>query len=160
LFQWEHTLREVWLDGRALPSGESLDNLGPAFYGHSVGRWEGDTLVVDTVGLDPRPWLDGNGNPKGFQARIEERWRKVDADTLELRMNLYDPEHYTAPWMGDNDPKIFKRIPNESPDLSPFGWFGLFSGITEQLCAPVNEVEEYNKRFRDPAALGEDAGTF
>ena len=49
---WEWTLRELWLDGRQLPSGDNLENLGPAWYGHSVAQWQGDTLVVNTVGLD------------------------------------------------------------------------------------------------------------
>src|SRR5688572_2330920 len=46
LFQWERRPREIWLDGRQLPSGETLENIGPNWYGHSVGRWEGNTLVV------------------------------------------------------------------------------------------------------------------
>src|SRR5438445_12222357 len=91
LFQWERTLRELWLDGRQLPSGENLENLGPAWYGHSVGLWDGDTLVINTTGLDERAWLDNPGNPKSFYARIEERYRRTDADTIELKMTLYAP---------------------------------------------------------------------
>jgi hypothetical protein len=83
LFQWERTLRELWLDGRELPSGENLENLEPAWYGHSVGQWQGDTLVVNTTGVDERAWLDEYGNPKSFDARFEERYRRIDADTIE-----------------------------------------------------------------------------
>jgi len=144
LFQSEHRIRMLWTDGRAVPSGENLENLGPAWYGHSVGKWNGNTLVVNTVGLDDRAWLDNVGNPKSFHARIEEQWRRVDYNTLELQMTLYDPEYYTAPYVGAK--KIYKRTPDEA--MTYFGWYGLFAGITESICAPMNEVEGYNK-FRD-----------
>ena len=144
LFQSEHRIRMLWTDGRTLPSGENLENLGPAWYGHSVAKWNGNTLTVNTVGLDDRAWLDSAGNPKSFHARIEETWRRVDYNTLELQMTLYDPEFYTAPYVGSK--KIYKRTPDET--MTYFGWYGLFAGITESICAPMNEVEGYNK-FRD-----------
>jgi hypothetical protein len=146
LFQWEHRTRMFWTDGRPVPSGENLENLGPAWYGHSVGRWEGNVLIVDTVGLEERAWLDNPGNPKSFRARIEERWRRVDSNTLELEMTLYDPDYYTAPWVGAK--KTYKRITPEQMTFS--GWTGLFAGVTEGICAPMNEVDGYNKEFRDP----------
>jgi len=145
LFQWEHRTRFLWTDGREVPSGENLDNLGPAWYGHSAGRWNGNTLVINTVGMDDRAWLDGVGSPKSFKARIEETWRRVDSNTLELRLTLYDPDYYTATWVGA--PKLYKRIPPEL--MTYFGWRGLYAGITEGICAPMNEVETYNKGFRD-----------
>ena len=150
VFQWEHRMRVLWTDGRELPVGENLENLGPAWYGHSVGVWQGDTLVVNTVGLDDRAWLDRRGHPKSFHARIEERYRRIDADTIQVQVTLYDPENYTATWVGNT--KTFKRQPPEN--YTYFGWKGLFSGITEGICAPMNEVETYNKRFRDPASIG------
>src|SRR5437867_8943368 len=52
LWQEARDLRDIWLDGRPVPSGEQLESLGPTWYGHSVGHWEGDTLVVITVGID------------------------------------------------------------------------------------------------------------
>ena len=149
--QWERRLREIWLDGRELPSGQNLDNLGPAWYGHSVGEWEGNTLVVNTVGINDLAWLDRTGLPISFDARVEERWTRIDADTLELRMTLHDPTYYTAVWGGDH-PILFKP---ENPDyVSYHGWDGLYSGVTEQICAPLDEVEMFNKRIRDPGSLG------
>ncbi len=150
-FQWEHRVRILWLDGRELPSGENLENLGPAWYGHSVGEWQGDTLVVNTVGLEPRAWLDENvGHPKSFHARIEERYTRVDSDTLELQLTLDDPEYYTSTWVGNT--KSFERLPPEAYTFS--GWEGLFAGITEGICAPINEVDGYNDTFRDAVAVG------
>jgi hypothetical protein len=149
VFQWEHRVRYLWTDGRQLPSGENLENLGPAWYGHSVGKWDGNTLVVNTVGLDERAWLDNQGNPKSFHARIEETWKRVDSNTLELQLTLHDPEYYTAPYVGSK--KIYKRMPGDA--ITYFGWNGLFAGISEGICAPMNEVEGYNKGFRDPGQV-------
>ena len=153
LFQWEHTLRELWTDGRDVPAGETLDNLGPAWYGHSVGEWQGDTFVVTTVGLDDRAWMDIFGFPKSVDARFEERYRRTGADTIELQITLDDPTFYTAPWVSDT--KIFSRLPRE--ELTFFGWTGLFSGITEATCAPMNEVDNFNERVRDPGSFGAGA---
>ena len=137
--QWERGIRELWMDGRELPSGENLDNLGPAWYGHSVAHWEGDTLVVNTVGMDDRAWLDPFGFPKSFGARIEEHYRLADADTLELQLTLYDPDYYTEPWVSD-----IKRWRRDPPEAHTFyGWEGQFSGIGELICAPsVNAIFE------------------
>ena len=150
LFQWERTLRELWLDGRPLPSGENLENLGPAWYGHSVGQWQGDALVVNTTGVDDRAWLDDFGNPKSFDARYEERYRRIDADTIEGQLTVYDPKNFTKPWTYPTS--TFRRMPTK--DVTFFGWKGLFSGVTEAICAPMNEVEDFNKRIRDPAGTG------
>ena len=145
IFQLEHRIRYLWTDGRQLPSGQNLENLGPAWYGHSVAKWDADTLVVSTVGLDERAWLDNLGYPKSFHARIEETWKRVDANTLESQLTLFDPEYYSAPYVGAR--RTFKRLRDRATTY--FEWSGLFAGITEGICAPVNEVEGYNKGFRD-----------
>ncbi len=152
IYQWEHRVRYIWMDGRALPSGDNLDFLGPAWYGHSVGRWEGDTLVVDTVGLDERAWLDRPGHPVSLTTRIEERYTRVSPDVIEHEMTAYDPTYYAAPWPAA--PRRFEREPSENYTF--FEWSGLFSGITEGICAPINEVEGYNAGFRDVAVSPED----
>jgi hypothetical protein len=141
LWQEERRPREIWMDGRAVPSGENLDNLGPAWYGHSVGHWEGDTLVVETVGLDERAWVDVFGFPKSAEARVEERYRRTDADTLEVQLTLFDSTFYTTPWVSDT--KTFKKEPREK--VTFFGWYGLFSGLGELICAPMN-ANGVNKR--------------
>jgi hypothetical protein len=134
IIQWGRTLRELWLDGRELPTGENLENLGPAWYGHSVGQWEGDTLVVTTVGLDDRAWIDTYGFPKSSEARVEERYRRTGPDSLELQLTLYDPKYYTAPWVSDT--KTWERATREA--RTHFGWYGMFSGFEELICAPMN----------------------
>jgi hypothetical protein len=97
-FEYRHDWREVWLDGRSLPAGDALY---PKWNGFSVGRFEGDELVVDSVGFDARSWLDKLGYPHSESMRVEERYRRVDRDTLELVITITDPEYYTAPWRSD-----------------------------------------------------------
>src|SRR6266480_4555506 len=53
VFQWEHRIRYLWTDGRSLPAGENLENLGPAWYGHSVARWEGNKVIIDQDAAGP-----------------------------------------------------------------------------------------------------------
>lgn len=143
LWQEERRPREIWTDGRAVPSAENLEDLGPAWYGHSVGEWQGDTLVVQTVGLDERAWVDLFGYPKSTDARVEERYRRVDADTLTVELTLYDPQIYTTPWVSDT--KTWKKQPRDT--VTFFGWYGLFSGVGELTCAPMN-VNAANVRGR------------
>jgi hypothetical protein len=104
LFEYHHDRREVWADGRSLPALAQAD---PKWLGYSVGRWEGNTFVVDSLGFDDRTWLDKFGFPHTDQMRVEERYRRVDADTLELVITVTDPEYYTKPWVSDT--KRFRR---------------------------------------------------
>jgi hypothetical protein len=142
LSQWDQTLREIWMDGRKLPTPEEIAELGPAFYGYSVGRWQGDTLIVDTVGMDPRNWIDDDtGYPYSSEARIEERYRRVGPDVVVIQHTLYDPKFYAAPWVGDLKP--MRRMPRAL--VTHAGWFGLFSGVVEAICAPMNELEFHER---------------
>jgi len=137
IWQEERRLREIWMDGRPLPTGDNYANLGVSWYGMSVGRWEGDTLVVDTVGLDPRAWVDINGFPKSENARIEERYKlSKGGRELELQVTLIDPTFYTKPWVSDI--KRWQKENRNGKQVNHFGWYGLFSGLTELICAPVN----------------------
>ena len=134
LIRRDWTLRELWLDGRELPSGENLDNLGPTWYGHSVAHWEGNTLVVSTTGLDERAWLDNAGNPKSFEAHLEERYTRTGPDTIEFTLALQDPKFYTGRWTSTK--KSFKRL--STADVTSSGWKSVYSGNTEPICAPIN----------------------
>jgi hypothetical protein len=134
IWQEERRPREIWMDGRPVPSAETIDGLGPMWYGHAIGSWQGDTLVVNTVGLDDRAWLDSFGFPKSPNARVEERYKLVDANTLQLTMTLYDPTLYTKPWV--SDVKTWKKVPKS--DVTRRGWSGLF-GLGEAICAPTEK---------------------
>lgn len=88
-----HTFRPIYMDGRPHP-----ENLDPSYGGHSVGHWEGDTLVIDTVGFNERGWLDARGIPNTTQAHLVERITRLDYDTLRYEMMIDDPGAYTEPW--------------------------------------------------------------
>ena len=136
LWQEERMLREIWLDGRELPSGDNYGNIGPSWMGMSVGHWEGNTLVVETIGLDGRAWLAASGFPKSDAAQFTERFTRTEENTLELEVIMYDPVYYTEPWISDI--KIWKKEARDARPVNNFGWYGLFSGINDLLCAPMN----------------------
>jgi hypothetical protein len=102
-FEYRHDWREIWMDGRSLPA---LEETWPQFNGFSVGRWEDDTLIVESVGFDDRSWVDKFGHPHSAQMRLEERYRRLDADTLELVLTITDPVVYSRPWQSDR--KLFR----------------------------------------------------
>jgi hypothetical protein len=86
------TYRQIFLDGRPLPKDPS-----PSFMGYSVGRWEGDTLVVESVGYKDSTWLDFSGHPHGERLRITERYRRANFGSIEIEETFEDPEFYARP---------------------------------------------------------------
>ena len=90
-----HTYREFYMDGREHPK-----DLDPSFFGHSVGHWEGETLVVDTVGFNERFWLSREGIPHTEQLHLIEKFTRLDSDTLKYEAIIDDPGAYTKPWSG------------------------------------------------------------
>jgi hypothetical protein len=87
--------RIIYLDGRGHP--EDIAEY-PTFMGHSVGKWEGDTLVVDTIGLNDRTWLDSNGLEHSEKLRLTERFQKVSPDLIKYSVTYDDPVFFTRPW--------------------------------------------------------------
>ena len=87
------TYRQIFLDGRALPSDPD-----PTFNGYSTGRWEGEALVVQTNGLRGGMWLDRNGSPISEAAKMTERFRRLNYGRLEIDLTIDDPKTYTRPW--------------------------------------------------------------
>lgn len=112
-FEYRHDWREIWMDGRALPA---LDDVHPKWNGYSVGRFEGDTLIVESIGFDERSWVDKFGYPHSDQLRLEERYRRVDPATLELVMTIIDPVVYTKPWVSDTKRFTLNRQKSKSWD--------------------------------------------
>ena len=90
-----HTFRTIYMDGRSHPK-----ELDPAYYGHSVGRWDGDALVVDTVGFNTRFWMDREGTPHTEQLHLVERFTRTDFNSLKYEATIDDPGAYTATWTG------------------------------------------------------------
>jgi hypothetical protein len=95
MYEANYGLRYIYLDGRALPPQGEVQ---PFWYGYSVGRWEGDTLVVETNNFRDEGWLDVRGSPLTDQARIIERIRRPTYGKLEIDITIQDPKAYTKPF--------------------------------------------------------------
>ena len=129
-FEGQHTTRQIWMDGRKVPVDPE-----PTWYGYSVGKWEGDTLVVETVGFNDKTWLGAQGQPHSDQMRTIERYRRVDPNTIEFSLIIDDPKTYTKAW--NAEPRLIKRRAGVE--------------ILESFCV-ASEEEEFNRRIRQPAA--------
>jgi hypothetical protein len=110
-----HTFRTIYMDGRPHPA-----KLIPSYYGHSVGHWEGDTLVVDTVGFNEAFWMDRRGMPHTEQLRTVEKFTRTSLQQIRYEVTVEDPGAYTAPWsssmtLGWNDgQELFEYICQQS----------------------------------------------
>jgi hypothetical protein len=87
--------RQIFTDGRPLPNP---DDLQPWWFGYSTGKWDGDTLVAQTTGFRDMGWLDEEGTPVTTNARITERFRRVNYGMLEIEITIDDPKTFTKPW--------------------------------------------------------------
>jgi hypothetical protein len=91
-----HVWRLIWMDGRPLP--KSSDDINPDFLGYSVGHWDGDTLVVESMGFNHETWLDATGHPHGEQLKVTEKYTRTNFNTIRFAATIDDPEYYTEPW--------------------------------------------------------------
>ena len=87
------TYRQIFTDGRPLP-----DDANPSWNGYSSGKWEGDTLVVQTIGFRDDMWLDSSGSPLTSEAKVTERFRRPNFGKLEVEITVDDSKAYTKPW--------------------------------------------------------------
>jgi hypothetical protein len=93
LYEYQTIFRQIFTDGRALP-----EDPNPTWMGYSVGRWEGDNLVVTTAGYNDRTTLDLAGHPHTESLRLTERYHRRDASHIDLQVTFDDPKSYTRPW--------------------------------------------------------------
>lgn len=103
-FEFGNHLRQIYTDGRGHPPDPM-----PTYMGHSIGKWEGDTLVVDTIGLTDKSWIDRAGHPHTEALHIVERIRRSDRNTLQFDFTFDDSKAYTRPWTGA---KRFTLVPD------------------------------------------------
>ena len=115
--------RQIYIDGRSLPKDPE-----PSWMGSSVGHWQGETLVVETIGLKDSGWLDGFGHPRSEGMRITERYRRRDFGHMDLELTFDDPKYYTRPFG-------FKTTLTLMPDTD----------VLEYVCM------ENQRRYRPPA---------
>ncbi len=117
--------RRIWTDGRAHPSADDLEY---TFVGDSVGHWQGDTLVIDTIGVREESVLDVSGLPHSDRMHLTERVHLVDKDHLEWQITLEDPVVYARPWT------VMKHFVRSPPTEQ----------VREYVCSENNQVEAYN----------------
>jgi len=96
LYEEFHKYRQIHTDGRQLPVDPD-----PNWYGYSVGRWEGETFLVETAGFKEGSWLDNNGHPHTEALRTTERFRRTNFGRLELTVTIDDPKAYSRVWTSD-----------------------------------------------------------
>ncbi len=132
-FEREHAWRQIWTDGR----GHAKNLVEPTWMGDSIGRWDGDTFIVESRGFNDRAWLDAYGHPHSEEMHLVERYRRVDQDTLLLDFTVEDPKAYSRPWT--SDVKILKLVPKED-------------GVMEEIFCVAEDEEAYRNRIRLPAA--------
>jgi hypothetical protein len=124
-----HSYRQIFMDGRKHP-----DDPNPTWYGHSIGHWEGPTLVIDTVGLNDKFWLDSAGTPHTEKLHMIERYTRTDYNTLRRVVTIDDPGTFTKPF----DVTFTAKL--STPD----------SEIIEYFCIENNQWGE--RTNRDPLA--------
>jgi len=93
LNEYNKSFRQIFTDGRPLP-----EDMQPNFDGYSIGKWEGDTLVVTTKGFRDDIWLDASGDPLTEAGTITERFHRINFGQLEIELTVDDPKAYTKPW--------------------------------------------------------------
>ena len=136
VFEWYNHWRRIWTDGRKSPD---WDTIGPFWYGYSVGNYKGSEFEVQTESLDNRAWLDDWGTPFSEAMKIVEHWRRIDHDTLALRLDIKDPMAYTQSW---TTREIKYKL---QPRGTPHG------ELIEAAFPPLDELQ-FNDSVRDPGA--------
>jgi hypothetical protein len=131
-FEHERVWRQIWIDGRGHPK-----DLEPTWMGDSIGRWDGDTFIVDTIGLNDKSWLDSFGHPHSQELHVIERYRRPNPNSLTLQYSVEDPKAYKWPWRSDT--KIYTLLRNDK-------------AVMEELFCIPDEEDSFTKKIRDPAA--------
>ena len=122
-----HTYRQIFMDGRKHPD-ESV--LVPSWFGHSIGRWEGDTLVIETIGFNGKVWMDRRGFPQTEGAKVTERFTRVNMGTLERVVTIEDAAAYSKPFtvrfratLSGPEDELIEYICNENNQYGGAGGF-------------------------------------
>jgi hypothetical protein len=94
LYEEFNHYRQIFTDGRSFPDNDPQ----PAWFGYSIGKWDGDTFVVETMGFNDQTWLDDSGHPHTEAMRTTEKFHRTDFGHMDLKVTIDDPKAYTRPW--------------------------------------------------------------
>ncbi|MET0165953.1 MAG: hypothetical protein ABW318_13250 [Vicinamibacterales bacterium] len=128
--------RQIHTDGRKLPVDPN-----PQYYGYSIGRWEGETFVVESAGFKEGSWLDNDGHPHTESLRTTERFRRVNFGKMEVAVTIDDPGAYSRPWTAET-----MRL-NLQPDTE----------MLEHLCENNRDLERLQRIWNDKQPAGPSA---
>jgi hypothetical protein len=135
-FEYGHFVRQIFTDGR-----DHAKDANPTWMGDSIGRWEGDTLVVDSTGFNDKTWLDVSGHPHSEALHLVERMSRPDHDTLLIDITLEDPQTYTA------------TLKTQRKYILKPGW-----NIMEYICEDTRvKFDEFEKKVGAKGAKTADA---
>jgi hypothetical protein len=109
LYEGNSGVRQIFIDGRPLPDADAQ----PWWYGYSTGHWEGDTLVIETTRFRDGGWLDIYGSPLTDQAKMTERWRRLNFGSIQIDITIDDPKAYTKPF----SVRVHHRLALDGPQL-------------------------------------------
>jgi hypothetical protein len=128
-----HSYRQIFMDGRKHPP-----ELDPTWFGHSIGWWEGDTLVVDTVGFNDKFWFDRRGHPHTEQLHTIERFTRQDMGRMEIKVTVEDPGAYSRPFTLT----FHARLSNPGDELMEYicqenNQYGIAGGHANPLAEPA-----------------------
>lgn len=119
LYEEFHKYRQIHTDGRGLPVDPD-----PAYYGYSIGRWDGDTFVVDTAGFKEGSWLDNGGHPHTEALHVTERFRRINFGRMTLDITIDDPKAYSRPFAAETfrfvvqpDTELLEHLCENNRDL-------------------------------------------
>jgi len=101
LYESRTIFRQIFTDGRQLPKDPQ-----PSWQGYSVGKWDGDTFVVDTIGFNGKGWLDTNGHPTTDALHVIEKYKRKDMGHMDIEITIDDPKAYTRPWTVTENPHL------------------------------------------------------
>lgn len=130
-FEREHAWRGIWTDGRA-----HTQDPDPTFMGESIGKWDGDTFVVDSIGFNDRTWLDFYGDPRSDALHLTERFKRTGANTMSWQFTVDDPKAYTGKW--ESDTKTFRLLTGKR-------------AVMDELFCVAEDEEAFTRKLRNPA---------
>jgi hypothetical protein len=93
LYEEFNHYRQIFSDGRGFPP-----EANPSWFGYSIGKWDGDTFIAETIGFNDKSWFDDPGHPHSEELRVTERFRRVNFGRMEMQITFDDPKSYTKPW--------------------------------------------------------------
>jgi hypothetical protein len=148
LYEYHTIFRQVFMDGRGLP-----EDPNPTWMGYSIGRWDGDTLVINTAGYNDRTTLDLAGHPHTESLRLTERYHRRDAGHLDLQVTFDDPKAYTRPWtlpiefdlMPDGD--LIEYVCENERDKPH-----LVGKLEKEVPVPAEVLAQYTGTYEGPTA--------